>query len=105
MNRRFFNLPNLLPALLLAGLMTGAVYGQDMAAAESHGEQNADFSKAELHVWPVQGNIYMLVGDGANMTLPVGKQGALLVNTGFDKMSDKVIAVVKKMSERPLQYS
>jgi glyoxylase-like metal-dependent hydrolase (beta-lactamase superfamily II) len=38
------------------------------------------------------------------MTLQVGKQGALLVNTGFDKMSDKVIATIKKMSERPLQY-
>src|SRR4051794_10090260 len=76
----------------------------NMAAAESHGEQNADFSKAEIHVLPVQGNVYMLVGDGANIILQVGKQGALLVNTGFDKMSDKLIAVVKKMSERPLQY-
>jgi len=57
-----------------------------------------------VHVWPVQGNIYMLVGDGANITLQVSKQGALLVNTGFDKMSDKVIATIKKMSERPLQY-
>ncbi len=76
----------------------------DMAAAESHGELNADFSRAELHVWPVQGNIYMLVGDGANMTLQISKQGALLVNTGFAPMSDKVIATIKKMSERPLQY-
>jgi len=90
---------------LAIGVLSGAASAQtDMAAAESHGEQNTDFSKAELHVWPVQGNIYMLVGDGANITLQVGKQGALLVNTGFDKMSDKVIAVVKKMSERPLQY-
>jgi len=76
----------------------------DLTAAESHGEQGADFSKAELHVWPVQGNIYMLVGDGANMTLQVSKQGALLVNTGFAPMSDKVIAAIKKLSERPLQY-
>jgi cyclase len=44
------------------------------------------------------------VGDGANITLQIGKQGALLVNTGFDKMSDKLIALIKKMSERPLQY-
>lgn len=107
MNRR----PSKFPAALLAiGAVAaaGAALAQDstavMAAAESHGEQNADFSKAEVHVWPVQGNIYMLVGDGANITLQVGKQGALLVNTGFDKMSDKVIAAIKKMSERPLQY-
>ena len=77
---------------------------QDMTAAEWHGEQNADFSKAEVHVLPVQGNIYMLVGDGANVTLQVSKQGALIVNSGFEKMAPKLIAEIKKLSERPLQY-
>jgi cyclase len=105
MIRRLLNFPSPLYILLAIAVLAGAASAQtDMTQAESHGEQNADFSKAELHAWPVQGNIYMLVGDGANITLQVGKQGALLVNTGFDKMSDKVIAVVKKMSERPLQY-
>src|SRR5438874_2256842 len=86
-------------------LLAISAYAQtNMTAAESHGEQNADFSKAEIHVLPVQGNVYMVVGDGANITLQVGKQGALLVNSGFDKMSDKLIALIKKMSERPLQY-
>lgn len=94
----------LIPACALTGLAVAAFAQADMTVAESHGEQNADFSKAELHVWPVQGNVYMLVGDGANITLQVGKQGALLVNTGFAGMADKVIAAVKKMAERPLQY-
>ncbi len=85
--------------------MVGSAVAQvDWTAAESHGELNADFSKAEIHVLPVQGNIYMLVGDGANITLQAGKQGELLVNTGFDKMSDKLIAAIKKYSDRPLQY-
>ena len=90
--------------LILTALAPLAFAQTDMNAAESHGEQNADFSKAELHVWPVQGNIYMLVGDGANMTLQVSKQGALLVNSGFAGMSDKVVAAIKKLSARPLQY-
>jgi glyoxylase-like metal-dependent hydrolase (beta-lactamase superfamily II) len=94
-----------LTATLALGALAGVATGQtNLAAAESHGDENADFSKAELHVLPVQGNVYMLVGDGANITLQVGKQGALLVNAGFDKMSDKVIATIRKMSERPLQY-
>jgi len=91
-------------ALAGVALATAAFAQVDLTAAESHGEQNKDFSKAELHVWPVQGNIYMLVGDGANITLQVGKQGAVVVNTGFAKMSDKVVAAIKKLSERPLQY-
>ncbi len=93
------------PALLgLCALAGPAAAQTDMAAAESHGEQNADFSKAEIHVLPVQGNIYMLVGDGANITLQSGKQGELLVNTGFEAMSDKLIATIRKYSDRPLQY-
>jgi len=84
--------------------LAGVAAAQDMTAAEWHGEQNADVSKGEVHVLPVQGNIYMLVGDGANITLQAGKEGELLVNTGIDKMSDKLIPVIKKYSDRPLQY-
>ena len=84
--------------------LAGTAAAQDMTAAEWHGEQNADVSKGEVHVLPVQGNIYMLVGDGANITLQAGKEGELLVNTGIDKMSDKLIPVIKKYSDRPLQY-
>src|SRR5580698_2761691 len=98
MNQRVFVLFGL---CALAGSAAAQV---DWTAAESHGEQNADFSKAEIHVLPVQGNIYMVVGDGANITLQAGKQGALLVNTGTEKMADKLIPVIKKYSDRPLQY-
>jgi cyclase len=90
--------------LAATALTAGLSAAQDMTAAEWHGEQNADFSKAEVHVLPVQGNIYMLVGDGANVTLQAGKQGALLVNTGFEKMAPKLIEAYKKLSERPLQF-
>jgi cyclase len=99
MNQRVFRI-----AALLCVTVGSALAQVDWAAAESHGEQNADFSKAEIHVLPVQGNIYMVVGDGANITLQAGKQGLLLVNTGFDKLSDKLIATIKKYSDRPLQY-
>src|ERR1700722_10804031 len=99
MNQRVFRI-----AALLSALVGSAVAQVDWAAAESHGEQNADVSKAEIHVLPVQGNIYMVVGDGANITLQAGKQGLLLVNTGFEKLSDKLIAAIKKYSDRPLQY-
>ena len=99
MNQRVFRI-----AALLCVLVSSAAAQTDWAAAESHGELSADFSKAELHVLPVQGNIYMVVGDGANITLQAGKQGLLLVNTGFEKLSDKLIATIRKYSDRPLQY-
>jgi glyoxylase-like metal-dependent hydrolase (beta-lactamase superfamily II) len=103
MTRQISNL--LWVAVAGAALLAGPAAAQtDMAAAESHGDLNQDFSKAEIHILPVQGNIYMVVGDGANITLQAGKQGLLLVNAGFDKMSDKLVAAIKKYSDRPLQY-
>ena len=53
---------------------------------------------------PVQGNVYMLVGDGANITVQVGDQGVLLVDTGLAKMSDNLQAAVRRLSDKPIRY-
>src|SRR5690242_3720070 len=53
---------------------------------------------AELHTLPVQGNVYMLVGAGGNITVQVGKDGVLLVDTGLEASADKVLAEIKKLA-------
>jgi glyoxylase-like metal-dependent hydrolase (beta-lactamase superfamily II) len=58
----------------------------------------------EIHVLPVQGNVYMLVGDGGNITVQVGKEGVLLVDTGVTQMSDQLLAQIRKLSDRPIRY-
>ena len=47
-----------------------------------------------VHVLPVQGNIYMLVADGTNITASIGKDGISVVNTGPAQMSDKILAAL-----------
>ena len=42
-----------------------------------------------IHVIHVQGNIYMLTGDGSNIAVQIGEQGALVVDTGAGKLADK----------------
>ncbi len=63
-----------------------------------------DFSKAEVHILPVQGNIYMLVGAGGNITVQTGGDGVLLVDAGFAQMSEKVLAAVRSLSNGPIRY-
>jgi cyclase len=58
----------------------------------------------EIEVLPVQGNIYMLAGAGGNITLQLGENGVLVVDTGTAPMSDKVIAEIRKLSKKPLRY-
>ena len=58
----------------------------------------------EIHVWPVQGNVYMLLGDGSNIVVQVGEQGPLVVDSGAGQLSDKVIAAIHKLSPNPIQF-
>jgi cyclase len=66
------------------------------------GAQN--FDNVEIHMLPVQGNIYMLVGAGGNITVQVGKQGVLLVDAQHAALSDKIVAAIRKVSDKPIRY-
>ena len=59
---------------------------------------------SDVRAVPVQGNIYMLVGAGANLTVSVGDMGMLLVDTGERASAEKVLAALRALSPRPLQF-
>src|SRR6185312_16136681 len=46
-------------------------------------QQPQDFSKVEVHILPVQGNVYMLVGSGGNITVQKGNDGVFMVDTMY----------------------
>lgn len=58
----------------------------------------------EIHILPVQGQVYMLAGAGGNITVQTGKDGVLLVDAGLLRMSDKVMGAVRKISDGPVRY-
>src|SRR5262249_22997410 len=57
-----------------------------------------------IHAFHVAGNVYMLAGDGANVAVQVGPQGAMIVDTGAGKLSEKIIAEITKLSSKPIQF-
>jgi len=73
-----------------------------LASAQS--PSAADLQKAELHVLPVQGHTYMLVGPGGNITIQTGKDGVLLVDTMFAPLAQRIDAEIKKLSDQPIRY-
>src|SRR5262252_3553888 len=75
---------------------------QNRPAQNRAPQQN--FDNVEIHVLPVQGNVYMLVGAGGNVTVQVGKDGVLLVDTEYAQLSAKILAAIKKLSPEPLHY-
>lgn len=67
-------------------------------------QQNQNPANAEIHVLPAQGNVYMLVGPGGNMTVQAGNDGVLLVDTMFAASADKILAAVHGISKGPIRY-
>ena len=90
--------------LALGILLTALSMGTVRAQQNPNPPSAPDYSKAEVHILPVQGNIYMLVGAGGNITVQTGNDGVLLVDTGVAQMSDKVLAAVRSISDKPIRY-
>jgi cyclase len=59
---------------------------------------------AELHTLHVQGSVYMITGDGGNVTVQIGSDGVLLVDTGLAQNADRLLAEVRKLSTAPIRY-
>jgi len=53
----------------------------------------------QVHVMPVQGNVYMLIADGTNITASVGRDGIAIVNTGSAQMTDKLLAALSDLAK------
>ena len=59
---------------------------------------------AELHTLHVQGNVYMITGDGGNVTVQIGSDGVLLVDSGLTPNADLLIAEIRKLSKGTIRY-
>ena len=51
----------------------------------------------EIHVLPLRNNVYMLVGDGGNIVVQMGDEGAFVVDSGTGALADKTIAAIRKL--------
>jgi cyclase len=65
---------------------------------------NAGAQQPRLTLLPVQGNVSMLVGAGANITLQTGKDGVLIVDTPSAPLVPQLLAEVRRVTDRPIRY-
>ena len=87
--------------VLLAAVALSGLVG---AAKPPPAPPARDFSKEEVKILPVQGHVYMLVGAGVNSTVQTGDDGVLVVDTGYAQMSDKTLAAIRSLSDKPIRY-
>lgn len=85
-------------AVLLGGMMA---VGQPAKA-----QQNTDFSKVQITVTKVSGNIYMLEGEGGNIAASVGEDGIVIVDDQFAPLAEKIRAALKNLgiTDKPVRF-
>jgi cyclase len=67
-------------------------------------QQNQNLNNVQVRILPVQGNVYMLVGAGSNITVQIGNDGVLVVDAEFAPLSDKILAAIRTLSKGPIRY-
>lgn len=93
-------------ALLAFAFLTGA-------GATAHAQQPAaapppppliDWDKIQIKTIELGNNTFMLMGQGGNITIAVGKEAILMVDGQFAPLSDKIKAAIKTISPLPVKY-
>jgi cyclase len=86
--------------IMLAALAGTAVLFAGTAVAQ----QNVDFSKVEIKMTDLGNKTYMLQGQGGNITVAVGNDGIIMVDSEFAPLHDKIKAAIEKLSPLPVKY-
>lgn len=81
-------------------LAVAALAAQIATAQPARPAQNrpAPSAQTQIHIMPVQGNIYMMIAGGVNLAFSVGKDGIFDVDTGPAPLSDQILAAVLQLA-------
>ncbi len=86
-------------------LVLAAIVGISSLPSAAGAQQDAMPDESEIHVLPVQGNVYMLVGAGSNITVQAGDEGVLVVDTGgAAQLTDRIVAAIRGISAKPIRH-
>ena len=98
------NAPKRLPGRRTV-VVLATVVGVSSMTVDANAQQDGLLDDAEIHILPVQGNVYMLVGAGANITVQAGDEGVLVVDTGGSaQLTDKIAAAIRRISDKPIRH-
>lgn len=86
------------PAVLVPLAAVGALALPSIAHAQ------VDPTQVEIKVIPVASGVWMLQGAGGNIGVSAGEDGVFLVDDQYAPLTEKILAAVKTLSERPVRF-
>jgi glyoxylase-like metal-dependent hydrolase (beta-lactamase superfamily II) len=89
----------------MSRITLAALAGATIAfAGTAYAQQPVDWDKIQIKTTDLGNKTYMLEGQGGNITVVVGTDGIIMVDTQFAPLSDKIKAAVKAISPLPIKY-
>jgi cyclase len=89
-------------AILVAGLAIAISTAVGIAPARAR--QDSRSEKSGVQLLHVQGRVQMLVGVGANLTVQLGDDAIVLVDSGLPEMSPQALAAIRTLSQKPIEF-
>jgi cyclase len=83
-------------------LLAGAAQAQQQPPAAA--PPPPDFSKVEIKTTNLGDNVYMLEGQGGNITVAVANNGIIMVDGQYAPLHDKIKAAIAAISSLPVKY-
>jgi len=83
---------------------TGAIALIGGLATINNTQAQSDFNAVQIKTIQITDRIYMLEGMGGNIGLTVSDDGVFMIDDQFAPLSNKILAAVKTISDKPLSY-
>jgi len=81
--------------------LSGEAFAQPPPAASP---PPPDFSKVEIKTTALGNDVYVLEGQGGNITVAVAKDGIIMVDGEYAPLHDKIKAAIAAVSNQPIKY-
>src|ERR1041385_7609396 len=82
--------------VIAAALIFAAVDARAQSAS-------ANASADKLDTIQIRSNVWVIFGAGGNVTVHVGEDGVILVDSGSEAMADKTLAAVRAITKEPIR--
>ena len=66
--------------------------------------QEEDFSKVQMKVTKVAGNVYMLEGEGGNIGASIGEDGIVVIDDQYAPLAERIQAALKNITDKPVRF-
>ena len=74
------------------------------ATSNAFAQAAPDFSKVEIKATQLAPDFWTLEGQGGTISVLTGNDGILLVDSQFAPLTDKLVAAIRKFSDKPIRF-